>query len=162
MKKEPSLFLQFLLIVLLTGYGFFGLMLLLNTTTLSLWDEYNDLFMNWILAFLVLASIRLILISLTTNSSVSVPDSKNKNYFIVKEIWLTFQYLVITLFSIIFSLLSPIVLRNNEGLSINSVELWLGFKRIILSWLVGFLILSFMRIAIICIKKNIVFRAKAS
>jgi hypothetical protein len=153
MKKELSLLLQFFLIVLLIGYGFFGLMLLQNTTTLSLWVEYKDFFINWILAFLVLASIRLIVISLTTNPSISTPDSKNKNHFIVKEIWLTFQYLVITLFSIIFSFLSPIVLKNNEGISINLVELWLGFKQIILSWLVGFLILSIIRIGIIYIKK---------
>ena len=153
MKKELSLLLQFLLIVLLVGFGLFGIVVLLDKTMLSFWDEYRNPFTNWIMTFLALGSIRLVLINLTANPSIIAPNSKNRNYFAGKEIWITAQYLVIALVSIVFSFYIPVVLAPTH-ISLNLVEMWLGLRETFLFWFLGFLILSFIRIGIIYIKQN--------
>lgn len=153
MKKELSLLLQFFLIVLLVGFGLFGIVVLFDRTMLSFWKAYSYPFKNWIGVFLALAAIRLVLIYLTANSSIITPKSKNKNYFIGKELLITLQYIFIALVSILLSFYVPIILNTDKNISLNLVEMWLSFRETYLYWFVGFLILSFIRIGIIYIKK---------
>lgn len=150
MKKELSLLLQFFLIVLLVGFGLFGFVAVLGRTRLSFWNAYSYPFKNWIVVFLALAAIRLFLIYL--NPSIITTNSEKKS-FIGKEIWITVQYLIIALVSIMFSFYVPVILNTDKHISLNLVQMWLSFKGTFLYWFVGFLMLSFMRIGIIYIKK---------
>ena len=153
MNRELSLLLQFFLIVLLVGFGLFGIELLIDITMLSFWVAYSGPFINWIAGFLALASTRLILIFFIARPSTIASAPKNNNYFIGKETWITVQYLAIALVSIMFSFYIPVVLAP-EHISLNLLEMWLGLKETFLYWFVGFLVLSFIRIGIIYIREK--------
>jgi hypothetical protein len=150
MKKQLSYLLQYLLIVLFVGYGYFGVMMFKYPKALLIWPDYKKFFINWIVAFSILAFIRSAIISLTNYQSSTLNPN---NSHLKSEIWVTFQYLVIALISIIGSFQIYIFLRNNvinnENLSFNYVELWQGFKPIFLTWLIGFLVVSLIRLGFI-------------
>lgn len=152
MKKELSLLSQFFLIVLLVGFGLFGIVVLRDVTMVSFWAAYSEPFINWILAFLAFALVRLSLIKLTAIPLNISPHSKTKNYLLKKEIGITAQYLVIALVSIMFSFYIPVVLAPKH-ISLNLLEMWLGLKGTFVFWFVGFLILSLIRIVVITLKK---------
>jgi len=153
MKKEFSLLSHFFLIVLLVGFGFFGVVVLQDITALSFWAAYSEPFKNWILAFLAFALVRIIVIKLTAIPSIITPNFKNRNYFLKEEIWITVQYLVVALVSIMSSLYVPFFFFP-KNISPNLLEMWLSLKETFLYWFVGFLVVSFLRIGIIYIKRK--------
>jgi hypothetical protein len=153
MKKELSLFLQFFSILVLAGYGFWGLMMLQDGTATLFWPAYKNFFINWISAFLVLASIRVAIVSLLTAPSIPGRDSGYQTRFLGTEIWVTVQYLITAAISILVSFLVPIFLTP-KNISINIFELWRSLWQMYLAWICGFLMLSSIRIGIVYSRRS--------
>src|SRR5215203_1098203 len=145
MKKELFLFLQFFSMVIVLGYGFFGLMLLQDETVILFWPAYKSFFINWMSAFLILASIRLAVVSLLATPSIPGRDSGHKTNLLGSEIRVTVQYLITAAVSILVSFLIPIILTS-KNISPNILELWRSLWQMYLAWLIGFLILSSIRL----------------
>jgi len=153
MKKELVSFSQFILIAGLAGYGYFGLLLLQGRPILLFYGELEHFFLNWILTFVVLSFIRLALYYLYfRKESYDSAQVRNKD-LIGKEASRTIQYLILAVVAIpiSFNLSLP---SPHPDISYNYVEMWLGVKGLYFAWLIGFFILSLLRLGIIYLKNK--------
>jgi hypothetical protein len=146
MRRELSVVFQFILILLLVGCGYFGLLLLQNKTTLLLWGEYQQFILYWIFAFTTLSLFRLFaLYVFSIKRTGGCIQSDNEVLFRKEGVSKTIQYFVI---GVISALASFWIFALQLGLMVNISELWLDFRHIFFSWLVGFFILSSLRLGI--------------
>lgn len=154
MKKELLILLQFVLATVLVGYGYFGLLLLVRGTTfLSLWDDYEPFLMRWILSFVVLSFIRFAFYYLDFRNEAHDSVQPNTKHSIGKEISLTIQYLIFAIVSIPVSF-SLYFFSFPSHISVNIFEMWANFREGFLAWLIGFLMLSLLRLGIVYLKNK--------
>jgi hypothetical protein len=154
MGKEIIILVQFFLIAALVGYGYFALVLILNgTALLRLWHPYYPFLMNWILSFLVLSLIRFAAYYFVflkgLNDSIQ-PITKNS---IAKEASRTIQYLIIAVISIPISFYL-FIFSFPSHISPNINEAWLSVREAFPAWVIGFLMLSLIRLGIIYLKNK--------
>jgi hypothetical protein len=154
MKKEIITLVQFFLITVLVGYGYFALVLIINgTAVLGLWHEYMPFLMRWILSFVVLSLIRFaayyFVFRKGLNDSIR-PTAKNA---IIKEASTTIQYLIIAGVSIPISFYLFIFSFPPE-ISLNINQMWMSLLDGFLVWSIGFLMLSLIRLGIIHLKNK--------
>jgi hypothetical protein len=154
MRKEFVILLQFVLITALVGYGYFGLLLLVHGTTfLSLWDDYEPFLMRWILSFVVLSFIRFAVYYLNFRNEAHDSIQSNRKHLIGKEISLTIQYLIFAVVSIPVSFYL-FFFSFPSHISVNIFEMWANVREGFLAWLIGFLILSLVRLGVIYLKNK--------
>lgn len=154
MRKEIIILLQFFLITVLVGYGYFALVLIINgTAVLGLWHEYYPFLMRWILSFVILSLIRFAAYYFAflkgVNDSIK-PTTKNS---IAKEASTTIQYLIIAVVSIPISFYL-FIFSFPSYISPNINEAWKSLSDAFLVWSIGFLMLSLLRLGIIYLKNK--------
>lgn len=154
MKKELLALLQFTLIAALVGFGFFCIALFRDASALSFWGEYKLVLANWLLTFIALSFVRFTFFYLIFSSKIHYSVQKNRNFLLGKEVSKTIQYLILAIISVLFPFWIPIFQAGNEAsIVLNTTELQRGFKQVFFAWLIGFVILSLVRLGIICIKE---------
>jgi len=148
MRKEIIILVQFFLITVLVGYGYFALALVINgNAILGLWQEYYSFLMRWILSFVVLSLIRFAVCYFAYRNQ---PITK---YSIAKEASTTIQYLMIAGVSIPISFYLFIFSFPPE-ISLNINEMWKSLSDAFLVWSIGFLMLSLIRLGSIYLKNK--------
>jgi len=152
MKKELIALLQFVLIAVFVGYGYFGLLLIQGTTVLSLWDEYAEFFIYWVLSFVSLSIIRLAVYYLALQKKPYDSIQPKLKDLIEKEFSKTIQYVILAGISGLITFYTNLPLA--PGISINIEEAWLNFEKIFSAWMIGFLMLSLLRVGIMYIKSK--------
>lgn len=153
MKKEFTTLLQFGLIAVFVGCGYFGLLLLHDITVLGLWDEYAELLVKWILSFIILSFI--ILATYFTSRKKSYDSIKpNSKYLIEKEALRTLGYIALAILSVPIAFHMTFLFNVPPNISINIGEAWRNVREVFLVWLIGFSMLSLLRLGIIYIKNK--------
>jgi len=150
MRKEFFIFLQFILILVLTCCGYFGLLLLQNKTTLALVTESVQLTGNWALSF---TGVSLLWFA----AYVIFPSSKNDDLVYANKapslvnagVSQTIKYCVIATIS---ALISFGIFIFQASPNVNIADQWQGFQHIFFAFLLGFFGLSLLRLGIIYIK----------
>lgn len=152
MKKELLNLLQFTLIAVLVGFGFFGLALIRDFSTLSLWYEYAIVFINWLSTFIILSFIRFIFAYLIASNNSNNALQTSKKYLLKTEALKIVQYLILAILSV-FAPFWTFMFTTvyTPGIIVNTMELWRGFQYVFLAWLIGFMILSLLGLGIVCI-----------
>jgi magnesium-transporting ATPase (P-type) len=154
MKKELLILLQFVLATVLAGFGYFGLLLLVHGTTfLSLWDDYEPFLTRWILSFVVLSFIRFAFYYLIFRNEAPDSVQPNRKHSIGKEISLTIQYLIFAIVSIPVSFYL-FLFSFPSHISVNMFVMWANFREGFLGWIIGFLMLSLLRLVIVYLKNK--------
>ncbi|MEO6588602.1 MAG: hypothetical protein ABIP06_04680 [Pyrinomonadaceae bacterium] len=153
-KKEFVSLLQFVLIAIFVGYGYFGLLLLQRVTVLSLWGEYEHMLIKWIFSFTVLSVIRFAgYYFYLREKPYDLTHQSSKN-LIGKEFSSTFQYIIFAVISIPIAFYIEISSHFDPDISLNIGEWWRSFEGAFLEWLIGFSVLSLLRLGIIYIKNK--------
>jgi hypothetical protein len=146
MKKEFSIFLQFVLVLQSAGWGYFVFLLIQNKTTLALWVEHRGLILNWTLAFTVLSFFWLAAFYLfSTNRARAFSPSERSDSF-AKEVSKTIQYCLFALASALISY-EIFIFRFDPRANFN--ETWLNFQDMFFAWLIGFFVLSLLRLGVV-------------
>lgn len=154
MKKELKTLLQFVLIAVFFGFGYFGLLMLKRITVLSLWDEYAELLVKWILSFIIL-SLVILATYFTSRKKVSAfQNSPNSNNLIKKEAVRTVGYIILAVISVPIAFHMTFLFNLPPNISINIGEAWRNVREVFLVWLIGFSMLSLLRLGIIYIKNK--------
>lgn len=150
MRKEFFIFLQFILILVLTGCGYFGLLLLQNKTSLAFVTESIQLTWNWALAFTIISLLQFAvyrIFSGNKNDDLIPPDEFPSP---VKEgISQTIKYGVIATIS---ALISFGIFIFQAGPMVNIADQWRGFQHIFFAYLSGFAALGLLRLGIFYIR----------
>ena len=155
MKKELLILLQFALIAVLVGFGFFGLTLIRDFETLSFWDVYKLVFINWLSTFIILSFIGFIFVYLISSINSNNAIQTSKTYLLKTEALKTIQYLILAILSVFAPFWTFVfTTENTPGIIVNTMELWRGFQYVFLAWVIGFMILSLLRLGIVCIGNN--------
>jgi len=141
MKQEIKLQLQFVLLLLLTGFGFFGLIWIQNDTSRGFWADYRIVLLNWTLSFLFLCVIRILFIIFRARSYESVPRNSIK-----REVLTTATFAVLGLVSAFLSF-QLLILELRNG--INIWQVWLSFRPVFWAWQIGFNMLIWSRLLLI-------------
>jgi hypothetical protein len=146
MKKEFSIFLQFVLVLQSAGWGYFVFLLIQNKTTLALWVEHRELILNWTLAFTVLSFFRLVAFYIFSTNRTSAFSPSERFDLFLKEVSKTIQYCLFALISALISY-EIFIFRFDPRANIN--ETWLNFQNMFFAWLIGFFILSLLRLGVV-------------
>ena len=154
MKKEFTTLLQFVLIAVFVGCGYFGLLLLHDITVSGLWDEYAELLVTWILSFIVLSLIILATYFTSRKKDSAFQTSSNSNNLIEKEAVRTVGYIILAVVSIPITFHMTFLFNLPPNISINTGEAWRNVREVFLVWLIGFSVLSLLRLGIIYIKSK--------
>lgn len=155
MKKELLVLLQFTLIGALVGVGSFCIALLRDASVLSFWGEYILVLTNWLLTFIALSFVRFVFFCLIFSNKIHPSVQINRKSLFRNEISKTVQYLLLATIAVLFPFWIPVFQAGNKaGIILNITELRRGFEQVFFAWLIGFFILSLVRLGIIYIKEK--------
>lgn len=149
-RKELSILFQFTLITIIVGCVFFGMVMLQSQLAWSYWYVYKLVLINWLVTFNILSFIKITFLYFTQGKQVKIYIEEREKSSFKKEMSKSFQYLVLAIISVVSPLwVSLFWIGGEVGKIINIFDVWFAFREVFLAWVIGFLILSLIRLGII-------------